>query len=642
MHPTTLTLKRVRLVQCEAGESREGGEGGEGEEGRHHAVRTARFLGVFAFVVSNMSFVCVALTSLLIIGNEPFGTGTGGDGHMALPDGAMCLRVRRSADYTAVLLPIGKPVREARLLLRLDKVVDDDPLWILSSANEQSSLLNCSGEFCLDAGLVQKGTTGQFRRARIAFRYSSSSADASFAGRWLGLKGEMAMRRGMTYWLGTSRVCWAPTASSKLETTEGICLDTASGSLIANSTQGLAPTCPDARVQVFPLRAALESTWLALGGSFLRENAPDTLDVRRTHAEMGTRCGPSDSPYARDCSAAGTCVEGPSATYRRFSSRHSLVLSTNENEATLVLAPTPSLGRLPGILKPGSAFQISLARLALTLLVSVVAYVRRSQQSSDSLGVVLRSWKRASGSWACRGVQTENNSIKSVVVDALIGLLAIGSRLSVVLLMNQPLRVDGLGVVVVWEIIGSLASLCHFLLRHPPFGLELDLRRELPVTKLGGSMALLDSAAAILVSFASPPLFGSHHGYEGLGRMLSALLLCVSALPLAVFASVSCGLLAGGLYHDTHCNLRMHASFLFASMFLWAIQLASTSITVAHVFCRIFSFQVFRVHDGGHTTMSILLLCACFATSIPTQNKIVLDLSNGIAKEGQKAEPIHA
>ena len=600
-------------------------------------------MSVFAFVVSNASFVCVALTSLLLTGNEPLGTGAHGHGNMAALDGATCVRVRRSADYTVVLLPIGRPIRETELLLRLDKVVDDDPLWILSSANEQSSLLNCSGGACIDAGLVQEGRTGKFRRAQIAFRYSASSVDASFAGAWLKLKGEMAIQRGMTYWLGTSRVCWAPTEPSKMQTAEGIRLDTESGFLIANSTQGLSPACPGIPVQVFPLHAALESVWLVLTGSYLREHAPDMLELRRTHARMGTGCVPSDSPYARDChAAAGTCVEGPSATYRSLSAGHNLVLRTSETSATLVQEHTPSLGRIPGILKPKSAFQVSLSRLALTLLVSVVAYVRRSQQSSDSIGVVLRSWKRSMAGQTCDCCHENNNSMRCVLVDATIGLLAIGSRLSVVVFMYETLTADGLGAVVVCEIIGSMVSLCHFLLRHPPFGLEIDIRRELPVTKLGGSMALLDASAAILVSFASPPVFGSHHGYAGLGRMLSALLLCVQALPLAIFASVSCGLLAGALYYDAHCNLRAHANLLVLSIFLWAIQLASTSVTVAHVFCRVFSYQVFRVYDGGHTTMSMLLLCACFGTSIPTQNKIILGIATRIRDEGKRPESVHA
>lgn len=618
---------------CETGDGR-----------RRSAARTSRCLGVFAFVSSNAAFVCVALASLLTTGNKPLGTGGGRDEHETALDGATCVRVRRSADYTVVLLPIGRPIREAELLLRLDKVVDDNPLWILSSANEQSSLLNCSGGGCIDAGLVQKGRTGKFRRAQIAFRYSSSAVDASVAGSLLGLKGEMAMRRGMTYWLGTSRICWAPTDPNKMDTPGSIRLDTESGLLVANSTQGLSPTCPGVRAHVFPLNAALESVWLALSGSYLRENAPEMIELRRAHAEMGTGCAPSDSPYVRDCSFSGTCAVGPSATYRRLSARQNLVLRTSETKATLVLEHTPSLARIPGILKPDSAFQVSLSRLALTLLVSVVAYVRRSQQSSDSIGVVLRSWKRCMAGQTCgcrcQGVQEHNNSMRSVVVDATIGLLAIGSRLSVIALMSDTLTADGLGVVVVWEIIGSTASFCHFFLRHPPFGLEIDIQQELPVTKLGGSMALLDSAAAILVSFASPPVFGSHHGYAGLGRMLSALLLCVQALPLAIFASVSCGLLAGALYYDAHGGLCMHANLLVLSIFLWAIQLASTSVTVAHIFCRVFSYQVFRVYDGGHTTMSMLLLCACFTTSMPTQNKITLGIATGIRKEGKQPESV--
>lgn len=594
------------------------------------ALRAARCLGVSGFFVSSAVFVSVALITLFLSSDRPTAAGDG----MSTPDTAVCVRVRRDADYTVVLLPVGKPTRIAQVLLRLDKVVDEDPLWLLSSANEQSSQLNCSSTHCFDAGLIQQGHEGRSRHAHISYSYRSAAADSSFANVWLGLKGEMSIQRGLTYWLGTTRVCWAPTAIGSISTPGDIHLNTETGYLIGNSTR-LTPSCPPGLpVQMFPIQASLERYWLVLHGSFLREHASAMLEERRNDAEMGIDCGSEDSPYARDCTAAARCMSSPSVPYRRLSATKNLIIRTVDNEATVTIEATPSLGRIPGILSPDHALVVALSRLALTVLVSLVAYIRKSQKSSDSLWMVLQSWDRVATQEPCTCPDT-TASMTDVYVDAVIGLLSIGSRFSVVIIMKDSLWADGMHMVVVSEVIGCTVSLCHFFLRHPPV-LDLDLNLNLPVTKLGGSMALLDTSLAILVSFVTPPAFGSHHGYAGLGRLLATLLFCVSAIPLAVFACVSCGILAGGLYYDRCCDLRFHARLLIVSIILWLLQLASSSITVAHVFCRVFSFQLFRVYSGGHTQMSIILFCVCFITSVPTQNKVILGICKGIQAKTHK------
>ena len=71
------------------------------------------------------------------------------------------------------------------------------------------------------------------------------------------------------------------------------------------------------------------------------------------------------------------------------------------------------------------------------------------------------------------------------------------------------------------EIVGSVSSLLHFVLRH---SMKTNLKIEIPLTKLGGPMSIVDVACAILLVFwklhCSPRC-----SFSAVGRLLSALLL---------------------------------------------------------------------------------------------------------------------
>jgi len=533
-----------------------------------------------------------------------------------LPADAVCVRARREADYAVALLPLGRPTRETEVLFRPDRVVDAEPLWILGTANEQSELLNCSGLACSDVALLQARGHAALRFAQIDYVYHSAREDTSFAGNWLGLKGEVSMLRGWSYWLSTTRFCWAPTT----ELGDGTRVRTGSGYLVGNATD-FDVDC-DGNVQVFPVIAGHENYWLALTGNYLREHSETSLEERRRHAEAGTACGPMDTPWSRDCAAAGSCQELPSLPYRRALASQNVVIQTLGDEATVAFEKTPSLERVPGLLNASDAVTLGVLRLLLMALASAVAYVRRSQESSDSLTMLRRARRRV--------LDYERPVLRytmsSVYVDAAIGVLAVAARLTVVLAMSSTLWEDGLEAVVVSEFIGCGISLLHFLLRNVV--LDLDVKAELPLTKLGGSMALLDSAVAILVSFADPPAFGSHHAFSGLGRLLATLLIAISGIPLGVFAATACGMLAGGLRYDAgFFYLRGHVRLLWLSVGLWIAQLTTVSVAVAHVFCRTFAFQLFRVYAGERFSMTLVLFGTTYLVSVPTQNRVVLEFA---------------
>lgn len=564
--------------------------------------------GATVYVACVCSVLLVTGLTLIASGGE--GTSVAG---VPLPPEATCVRVRRGANYAVALVPVGKPTREAEVLFRPDRVVDADPFWLLGTANEQSVLSNCTGSACYDLGLLKSGSRW-FREARLSYTYHSAREDESFAGGWLGLKGEMSLLRGWTYWLTATRLCWAPTG----EVERGITTDTTSGYLVGRGEDfGLC----NQSVDVFPMVAGHESYFLSLTGTYLRENAESRLEERRRHAEAGP-CGPQDTAYLRDCTAASSCATSPSVPYRRLLADQNVVLQTAGNEAVLRLESTPSLRRVPGLMDSGAALWIGILRLLLMGLASAVAYVRRSHEASDSTSMLLRARKRINDQQ--RPVLTSYN-MGAVYVDAAIGLLAVASRLAVVIAMSDTLWEDGMATVVVFEYVGVAVSVVHFILRNAV--LDLDVKSELPLTKLGGGMALLDSAVAILVSFSDPPAFGSQHVFAGLGRLLATLLLATSGIPLAVFAATTCGVLAGGLPYDAgYFYLKNHVRLLWLSAALWTVELTSVCVAIAHVSARVFAFQLFRAYPGEQVSMSLLLFATVFMVGVPTQNRTVLEL----------------
>lgn len=568
--------------------------------------------GAAAYVLTVVVFLATASLSLIFSHGE--GTTVAG---VRLPADATCVRARREENYAVALVPVGSPTREAEVLFRPDRVVDQDPFWILSTANEQSAFLNCSGLECSDLALLQRGINEVLERSRIEYTYHSARDDASFSGAWLGLKGELRVLRGFGYWLTTTRLCWAPTESVG----EGTHVNTSSGYLMGDAAD-FEVDCEGA-VNLFPVAAGHESHWLAVTGTYLREHAEASLEERRRHAEAGTHCGPQNTPWRRDCAAARSCEALPSVTYRRAMAEQNVVIRTLGDGATLLFESTPSLKRVPGLLNSDSAFTLGMLQMMLMALASAVAYVRRSQESSDSVSMLRRARRRVRGD---DDQPLLMHTQITVWVDAAIGLLAVLARTAVIAVMSDTLWEDGLAAVVLGEYVGCGVSFVHLLLRNCV--LDVDVERELPLTKLGGSMALLDAAAAILVSFADPPAFGSHHVFAGLGRLLATLLVAINGLPLGIFAAVVCGAMASGLQHGPlHEDLAAHARLLWLSIALWIAQLSSVGVAVAHVFCRTFAFQLFRVYAGERLSMTLVLFGVVFLVSVPTQNRVVLEIS---------------
>lgn len=577
--------------------------------------------GVAAACTYSMGMLSFVVTGLMLVFD--FGDTTSAVASLAIPTTAHCLRIRRSADYVVVLLPIGDPPREAELLFRPDKVVDEAGVFILGTANSQSIRLNCSATLCTDIAILQsEGPMSNARVGVVRYTFVAHAVDDSVGGSWLGLDGEFSIVRGYTYWLTASHLCWETT---NLSTTPDASLSfpakTNLGCMITTSSFAGPRECNSSEVKLFPVSAAHERSFLGLSSNYLYEHANERVEERRADAEKGILCGGTSTAYSRDCLAAGTCHVTPSAPYRRLVSSSFMAIQAHHNDAVVALQPTNTLSRISGLLSVNSVVLIGILRLLLMILAAVVAYVRSSQISSNSVAMLLR---------AANGTPAEAElpfTMANVLLDAGVGIVAVLARLVVLVAMKDSLSEDGLGVVVVSEAIGVGASVVHFVLRHT---MQFDWNYDVPLTKLGGSMALVDTAMAILVVFADAPVLGNQVAFSGIGRMLGALLICISCLPLAIFAAVACGV----TYADIPTQkTAYYEGWWFLAVIAWLLQLMTIGLTLGYCFAGPLAYQLVRTSSGGSTRARLVVFSCAIMTSLPAQHRVVLQTILALAKD---------
>ena len=145
---------------------------------------------------------------------------------------------------------------------------------------------------------------------------------------------------------------------------------------------------------------------------------------------------------------------------------------------------------------------------------------------------------RASSSGGC-GTH-EPVSETAVMEDALIGFVAVMARMSVSIWRVISLAGDNQLRAPLVQTVASALSLCQWVIRY----FVLERQCEAPLTKLGGSTALLDATSAVLLAFAQPPLLVSSAGrFDPTARLLTALLITTMTLQRCLFAAACCGLL---------------------------------------------------------------------------------------------------
>lgn len=567
------------------------------------------------------------------------------DTHTAveIPRSARCLRVSRHADYASVWIPVGSPARSAELLLRLDKVFpmaeSRRALRLRSTivSQSRSRMCNTSSHTCVD--IVQVGREGseQTEYEFAAFDYVPSSSDYSISGAYLNLQGELALVAGNDYHLTPTLFCWSSHEDDSGPPPSGAArVDATSGTLLTSTSEGLGPAlCNNSAVHLFPSCASLESQWLALSNRFLYEHAEKALEERRRVVERADSCANGDrqtAPYWLDCAASTPCgcQSAPSIPYRRLISRSVLTIKiSSDGTGYITHAHASTLERIPALMTTESATWVAILRLLLMVFVAGVTFIRASQKTSNTTEIVLRSWRCAHGSFHAM-MRVGDALLMENMMNAITGILALGSRVAVLVAMADVLDEDGQGVVLTSETAGIVISSVHFSLRHAAPLLELGTECETPIILFGGSMSLIDVTIAMLLTFDETPILGTRQSFGSVGRMLASVLLCINCVNIAIFATTAC-------FATTTAQSRSKAYRALHGIcaILWLGQSHCIALTLSAAFVRPFSFSLVLAHPGPWTTVRFAVAFGFLAASGPVRRATVVEIVHILIKGDQ-------
>ena len=550
-------------------------------------------------------------------------------------------------------------------------------------------------EDCQDVAMIFDGTDDQVHvHTRFSYRNRVVAESLSDRAELLRLDGSLALLRGRTHWLTSTHFCWAdrdPGGEARpldlpfyYNTTTGaaiVGLNALSGhERFEEAPAARARAAPDCdllvddeevAVRLFPGEAAEETEhWLALTTTFLYEYGQSILERRREVVEIGPACAEARAELSRandvyhlDCVVhyPSTCRSEPSLPFRRVARDRLRIDIDGDGVALLHTESTRALTRIPHLLSYSEGLWQALGRLLVMVLTAAVVFVRGNQNASSSMYML----ERALNTVRCRDAESDGlrNGLRKllrrgraktqpreaapvtsdsidvslehtkteVLIDGLITLTALGSRIAVLAANWLDFVSDGVGHVTVFEVLGVVASLSHVLLRAGAF--EIDLEHESPLTKLAGPMSICDVSSAVLMVFADPPLLTTHDGrFAAVGRLLIAILISISVFSRCIFAVAICALLASSARNSStiydalglgRCGFR-YQSVLVTSALLWTLQAVACCSTLCILFVQPAAYSMVRMQTGDTTPLRYCLFFGLFSAALPTITKVAL------------------
>ena len=625
------------------------------------------------FVLAMLAYV---VTGLLCISFPPEAT-QAYDEH-EIPVTAKCLRVSRHSNFVSVDVIIGTSGSMLNLLLRLDIIKQNNAtaMRLFSNRIAESGSVSCEGTLCTDLMLVHtEGPTSPQKQAVVGFEYTNPTTESLTYGTavTMGLDGEFALNQGYDYFLTTTHLCWAAAAAAaadSADTAGAVPAHVIDGLLKADAagleqtvamratpaarahTQG---TCAGAggvgEVALFPGAAADETRWLGLSSERVYESSPDNVDDRRTVVEVGTSCASNHSSYERaysiyqlDClSAYVPCDTLPSVPFRRAASDQLRIHLPDDgsNLAYVFTTPDSRLESLPKLEEGSHAMWLSLVKLGLMTLAAAVTWIRAGKGTASLDRLFLHCLRMA----YCPLLEQTSGDVEYDVIweDAAVGFAALAARFATAIWRTVSLSVDGQMRTPVAQLVASVLSLVQWFLRY----FVLDRKCEAPLTKLGGSTALVDATTAVMLGFAEPPLFvSSISRFDPTARLLTALLITTMTLHRCLFATSCCGLLWAVATDDVakpvefSSALRVlpgatsaaatarfapeYVPYVLFALIAWILQTCSVAILLADIFCVPLAHSMSRSIAGGWGELAMVIFVATTAAGMPQMLRTVL------------------
>lgn len=541
-----------------------------------------------------------------------------------------CMRASRASDFPVVSLAIGSPPRTVKLLVRLGNVVEhaSSAMVIFSEESMRSDTLRCSDDrTCTDIAIMTSDAGGAQTRAVVGFKYGNQWSTEFSTERAIGVEGSVSLVRGMEYDLNPTHFCFRDAPSTDGFDTDGFdvyALNVTGSDIYVNSdssdrTLGSSAFECNQSVSLFPMAASNERSWLALSNDLLYEASTSRLEDRRNVVERGLECaeeGNEKEIYELDChlDLQSNCQTKPSIPFRRVS-QFEVRISLHSNASQMAVRQRIALSRLAGSNTIQDAVFFAMMRLIVLLIVAFVVFNRAERVSSSAFSILKSSIDITRGK-----EKHANHTLFGALSDAAIGALAIVSRALIIWHQASVLSDDGNNVVVVFEIIGVFVSIIHFFMRN--LVLKTDLQKEAPLSKLGGSMSIVDACVAALFSVIQTPSLGaSSRDFDAVSRLFCAVLIALFCIHRLFFSITACALLAS----TTASNNRFDRSYsitLWISCVLWFFQTCILSLSFSRLFIISQSYSLVRFTVGDFLTTEIAIFLGCLTLSIPYFNSV--------------------
>jgi hypothetical protein len=529
------------------------------------------------------------------------------------------------------------------VLLRLDAVQEeDDPsfaLRIFSQDAVESSSVSCALDgSCADVLMVATGNREALRRVYANFSYTHSLRYESKARSISGVVGELYLRKGYNYWLTATHLCYHKPVSGVQGGRLGVQGDrlgvsvSESGSLFLKAAQlkghkilgsspavlnSLSDECDaESNITLFPNDASVETSWLSISDSGIYNSEPNEVDARRSIAESGVACASNISAlqrdltlYKLDCTVYGACKEYKSIPFRRVAKASLFISLAADVDQWISVAADETLSSLPRLADSTDAFIYSLLKMAMVTLAAAVVFVRAKRKTASSSWLIKTCVSTAAG-FEGHGLSEEYDSTSE---DRVIGFLAFAARGTLVVSRSFVMTQDRQLRVVTAELVATLMSAVHWTLRYTALGFDED---ELPVSKLGGSTAIIDSTAAVMVAFSEPPtLAASASKFDPTARMLVALLVATVVVSRCAFSASCCGMLWS--HFVSIKGRRDYAIILLYSSVAWCMQSAILGVTLCDLFATPAAYSMSRSVSGEPLQLRLALFLAVVCAGLP-------------------------
>ena len=574
----------------------------------------------------------------------------------AIPDDVKCYRVIRKADYVTVEYAIGGPVRRVQVLLRLDRVVDDDQnsVRIFSERVIESRSLQCdsSNSSCFDTVLLTDGPPNEpLHLVGLQFEYTNPTVEyekADVARYRLRLAGEMYAARGYRYYLSNTHLCVSRDVGKTPSDTDKALRGTVNGyGYVQTNVTSLAgmPTdlfgqsavyqayhgsdCVGAlgTIAVFPHYAGSETLYLSIEDPTIYEQEPTLVIERREIVELGYTCASTLDRYERgfnlydfDCNNRYShCQQGPSLPFRRVATYGIRAHYTTTGEAYYWFKEDPSLRTLPGLANSREAILFAIVKLFMLILAAAVMWVRSDRVTSASHWLYRHCIRMAN----CQHIPV-TSSDTSVIEDAALGLTACAARAAVSLWRWTSLRAEDQTRVCVSELVGAGVSLASWVIRfwiiEPNLISLIDGKPDGrgPLTRLGGSMAIVDASCAVLLAFAEPPLHLSNVSrFDDTARLLSGLVISLVTLQRCLFATACNAVMLEAHQFGRVASSEGYVFLVTLAVFMWIVQIVSVAVALADLVASPMAYMITRGVIGNDVSVGVAMFMALVCVSLP-------------------------